>query len=99
MSAQTTAESNSSYRSTKNPVFEACPDENNCQAYHLGSLTIARDNIEFNDTPDSSFSTEDSIFNHNSSEDILYATPAPRINAKVPFFQAIMNALFMMYHG
>jgi hypothetical protein len=99
MSAITTAENFSSYETNKNPLLEVHTDETKCQSYKLESFSMAHDGVESDDTPNSAYSTEDSIFTHNSSEDILYTTPAPRINARVPLLQSIMNALFMMYHN
>jgi hypothetical protein len=99
MSAITTAENMLSYEINKNRLLEVLTNETKCPSYKLESFSMAHNSIESDDTPNSAYSTEDSIFTHNTSEDFLYAIPAPRINTRVPFLQSIMNALFMMYHN
>ena len=76
--------------------------DSNGKSFHQEEILVTTmDTGDCDDSPTSPYLMDDSItiqdFNDHD-RNILFVTPAPRTNVKIPFFHSIMNALFMMYH-
>ena len=87
------------YDSNDNPMLEKVKNMKS-EANPHEALISTPAAVQFDESTDNTYWAEDSTVNDDSYGDhIHFSDSLPRNDAKLPFLQSIMNAIFMIYHS
>ena len=86
------------YDSNDNPMLEKVKNMRGEVDPHEALISTST-TVQFDEPLDKTHWAEDSTVNDDSYGDhIQFPNSLPRNDAKLPFLQSIMNAVFMLYH-